>query len=83
VVREGAAVSINADANDQVSAFCEPGEVATGGGMRFGQVDPKDMLVVDQYPGLHSFTGLVRNLDADNNNAGALQVRAVVACASP
>lgn len=89
VRRSSGWVTIQPDSYATASVTCNPGEVATGGGLQVSNGQISDMVTWDSRPytgpdGVPiGWIGQSRNLDADGNNSGTIQVRADVVCVSP
>ena len=89
VLRESTTQSVIPDASGNFTENCEPGEVATGGGVRVLQADTEDVHVWRSSPAETSsgetttgwFVG-IKNLDVENNGNNINYVVSVV-CASP
>ena len=80
---------VPADSSQTAKVECNPGEVATGGGIQITNGSLLDMVAIQSMPTLSPSdvpTGwYVRayNVDSNNDNAGTVEVRAYAICASP
>ena len=93
IIRRGVLETINADANVTTTVACNPGEVATGGGIELRNgADINDMVAWGSVPTPgdtsadlkpNGWRVRARNEDANNDNLGSIQVRAEVVCSSP
>ena len=89
VSREGAFTSINPDQFGAAAVECDPGEVATGGGIDLDNGSGLDMRPIRSRPTVdtagHPIGWQVRalNADSDGDNADTISLRAYVVCASP
>jgi hypothetical protein len=80
--------TVAADSWGNATASCDAGERATGGSASWNGGESLDVTGLQGAPVSTSGTptgwsASAYNRDADNNNVGAFQVRAIVICASP
>jgi hypothetical protein len=92
LVRESGTKTVAADGSDSFIQGCQPGEVATGGGIRILQVDDgtEDVHIWNTAPDPSSnggtptgWRGGVKNADDDGSNTGDITYRVYAICASP
>ena len=89
VSRESAFTNIDPDTFGSTSVACNPGEVATGGGVDLDNGSGLDMRPIRSRPTVdaagHPTGWEVRalNADSDSDNADTIALRAYVICASP
>ncbi len=87
--REGPFVTIAADDSETASVNCNPGEVATGGGVGQSNGALLDMQAVTSVPIVGAggvptgWTVRAANVDSNSDNMGTTAVAAYVVCASP
>lgn len=80
---------IAADDSESATVDCNPGEVATGGGILVSNGTIRDMVAVSSRPVVSAadvptgWTVRASNDDFDNDNVDTIEVRAYVICASP
>ncbi|HVD59088.1 MAG TPA: hypothetical protein VNC17_19775 [Thermoleophilaceae bacterium] len=89
ISRQSAFQIIPADSSQSATVECNPGEVATGGGIQITNGSLLDMVAIQSMPTLGPSnvpTGWYArgsNVDSNNDNAGTVEVRAYAICASP
>lgn len=89
ITRLSSLEGIAADGSETATVDCNPGEVATGGGLQVTNGTIRDMMAVNSRP-VDSATDVptgwtvrATNVDFNGDNLGTIDVRAYVVCASP
>ena len=83
VVRQGTLISVAAGASGIVTASCNPGERATGGGNSISGLGGWQVIESFPTPGTAGSTPTGWRVDASNNTGSANNLVAIVVCASP
>jgi hypothetical protein len=86
--REGAFTTVQPDEFGAAAVDCNPGEVATGGGIELNNGSARDMVQVKSVPTPSAgkptgWEARAFNSDSDNDDVDTIDVRAYVICAAP